>query len=139
MLHKETKMDQATVNILQIFVGAFVSLIPSLIIAYYGYRQFNKSHDLNVKTQPVKNKVTEGEAVEKFALGYDKLVEDLQSRIDRLEDKQSKLEVKIEVQDKKIDDQNKRITYLETGVRQLVKQVKDLGGDPVFDINGSTK
>ncbi len=129
-------MDQATVNVIQIFVGAIISLIPSVLIAIFGYLQFKKSHDLNVKTQPLKNKVSEGEAVERFSAGYSQLVDDLQERIDKMEVKQGEQDKKIDAQDIRIEAQNKRITFLETGVRKLVRQVRELGGDPVFDING---
>jgi hypothetical protein len=122
-------MDDKTIILIQIFVGAIVSLIPSTLIAYYGYKQFKKNFDLNVKTQPLKNKVTEGDAVEKFAGGYSQLVDDLQIRLD-------KMEVRQDEADKKIAAQGKRISYLESGVRKLVKQVKELGGDPVFNLNG---
>jgi|MudIll2142460700_1097286.scaffolds.fasta_scaffold126033_3 uncharacterized coiled-coil protein SlyX len=116
--------------ILIILIPATISAIPPLIAAITARktkakeRAEIKEHDAN--------------AAQKISDAYDKIVADLQDRITKTETREAARDETIEKLTGKVDELSKRVTYLETGVRKLVKQVKDLGGEPVFDVNGGT-
>lgn len=132
-------MENEKLILAQIIAGSLLSLIPAVIALIIGYKNQKRQDKLeNEKIGLAKDKnpsdidSVKGDAVSKFATGYEKLCQDLQDQIDTLTKRQDR-------SDLKIIEQDRRISYLESGVRKLVKQVKDLGGDPVFDINGEEK
>lgn len=106
--------------IFSIIIPSLITGIPALIGAINA-KKSKKKRDSEVQ-------VDEADAAEKVSNAYDKVVADMQTRIDKMEIRQT-------VSEKKIEHQERRINFLENGVRKLVTQVRGLGAEPVFSID----
>lgn len=114
----DLKLDTFQVFLI-IIVPALIAIIPKLIEVYQTRKTKRKQVSEAV--------VDETTAADKVSTAYDRLVEDLQIRIDKMENRQN-------ATDAKVSRQGKRIRHLEQGVIQLIDQVKSLGAEPVFTI-----
>lgn len=106
---------------LSILIGGVVAILPAIL----GWVIANKK-------LPTEAKVSVGDAADKVSAGYDRLVENLQERLDKVENR-------LALTEEKAKEQECRIVYLENGIRKLVAQLKEHGLDPVFTINGVSK
>lgn len=114
--------------LLIIIIPACISAIPPIIAAVTARKSKEKER--------AEIKEHDASSAQKISDAYDRVVADLQERITKSEAREAARDETIEKLNGKVDGLNKRVTYLESGVRKLVKQVKDLGGEPVFDVNG---
>jgi len=113
-----------------IIIPSIISGVPALISAIAAWKTERK--------KKAETLTEEGSAAEKVAMAYDRLVEDLQIRIDKMEARYQKdseqFQERLKAAEQRIDRQGKRIRHLEQGVDQLITQVKSLGAEPVFTI-----
>lgn len=123
-------------TILQILLGGLITLIPGVLAWITATNAAKRRAAIEAAKLPVDMKVLAGDAADKVSQGYDRLVEDLQDRLNNVETRLSREELKICEQARVIAEQEKRINFLETGVKKLVAQLKGLREVPVFDING---
>jgi hypothetical protein len=114
----DTSLDTFQI-LLIIIIPAIISGIPAIISALAARKNKRK-----IKSE---SQVDEGNAADKVTTAYERLVEDLQLRIDKMEARQNETDAKVERQ-------GKRIRHLEHGVFLLISQVKSLGAEPVFDL-----
>lgn len=118
-----------------VIVPAIISAIPVLISALQQQKPKPKDK-IDIKEQ-------DSSAADKIANAYDKIVEDLQIRIDKMETrltisenvriaKDREWEIKQVKMEARLDRQRNRISYLEHGVQVLIDQLKSLGVEPNF-------
>jgi hypothetical protein len=130
----DAKLDTLQI-LLIIIIPSIIAALPSIVSSIAAWKDKRKkvAESLN----------EESTAAEKVSSAWEKLAEDLQARIDkmearqiasdeRMEERQAKSDEKIKKMGLKLDRQGKRIRYLEQGVQILIDQVTSMGATPNF-------
>jgi len=126
-------MTDTELDAIQIILVILVPAIISAGVAIYIARTNKKSR----KQQAAESRELDASAAEKISNAYDLVVKNLQNEIIKSRDEHRaelmKIEERQEQLEEKLDKQQKRIVHLESGVAKLVKQIKLLGAEPVFN------
>jgi len=123
-------MDDANLTLIQIIliiiIPSFITGSPAIISAFGAWKDKRKrmAESLN----------EEGSAAEKVSLAWEKLFEDLQKRLDKMNERQDKSDEEMRILTSKVNRQRRRINYLEDGVQILIRQLKLLGVEPNFTL-----
>jgi len=126
-------------TLLQVFLIIIIPAIISGIPAFLAVLQQQKPKPKDKYDQ----KEQDSTSADKIATAYERIVEDLQNRFDKVEAKLTKSEVnwthvekewieRQEMTDLRLEHQGRRIRILERGIQQLIGQIEDLGAIPVF-------
>lgn len=135
MLLGGRRMTDANLNPIQILlliiIPSLIAGFPAILSAIIAWKDRRKrlAESLN----------EEGSAAEKVSLAWEKLAEDLQQRIDKLEARLNKSDEEQKNLNNRLNRQRKRINYLEDGVQILIKQLKALGVEPNFTLEDEDK
>ena len=124
----DTKLDTLQI-LLIIIVPSLITGIPAIISAIGAWQDKRKRLSESLSN--------EGTAAEKVSNAWEKLVEDLQKRINNLDARQIKFDEKEKELENRLDRQGKRISHLTYGVQILIGQITALGATPEFILDNN--
>jgi hypothetical protein len=130
-------MDETLKTILIVALPSLVSLILGFISLITSVRTQNRQTKLEEAKLPIETKVASGDAADKLSLGYDRLVDNLETQVANLQSRVLELErqsTEVSGLVNELKNKNNRLTVISLhfvrGIQILVNQIRDSGVEP---------